>query len=314
VGRDPIEEEGGLNLYGFVGNNSVNRWDYLGMFWVQEFSRNDDGSVRINLRLDDQGNENILEMSGEEYAAYSAGVNFDFEQAFASGSGFVNNTLSIRGLGIDGMDLDDLNDRASFDAWVDQERAKDRQAQNNVDNQGMLTGDALRDVVMGGLQLAQATPQGRMTSPLNPGPRLVRLDRGLWSGRAPLSPGPIGPFPYSEFRNAGDPRPPPPREGPPASSWTGNRNFQLGSDPLQPSRNPPGAVNGINYTGHAFDQMQNRGIPPSVVASVIQNGTPSPGSRPGTATYFDSTNNVTVVRSTTTGVVITIIPGGSRGP
>ncbi len=28
--RDPIEERGGLNLYGFVGNDGVNQWDYLG--------------------------------------------------------------------------------------------------------------------------------------------------------------------------------------------------------------------------------------------------------------------------------------------
>src|SRR5690625_6968065 len=26
--RDPIEEQGGLNLYGFVRNDPVNRWDY----------------------------------------------------------------------------------------------------------------------------------------------------------------------------------------------------------------------------------------------------------------------------------------------
>jgi RHS repeat-associated protein len=31
LGRDPIEEEGGLNLYGFVENNGVNQWDYLGL-------------------------------------------------------------------------------------------------------------------------------------------------------------------------------------------------------------------------------------------------------------------------------------------
>ncbi len=31
LGRDPIEEEGGINLYGFVGNNVVNRWDKLGL-------------------------------------------------------------------------------------------------------------------------------------------------------------------------------------------------------------------------------------------------------------------------------------------
>ena len=29
--KDPIEERGGLNLYGFVGNDGVNRWDYLGL-------------------------------------------------------------------------------------------------------------------------------------------------------------------------------------------------------------------------------------------------------------------------------------------
>jgi len=31
--RDPIEERGGLNLYGFVGNNCENWWDYLGFDW-----------------------------------------------------------------------------------------------------------------------------------------------------------------------------------------------------------------------------------------------------------------------------------------
>jgi len=31
LNRDPIGEQGGENLYGFVGNNPVNRWDYLGL-------------------------------------------------------------------------------------------------------------------------------------------------------------------------------------------------------------------------------------------------------------------------------------------
>ena len=30
LSRDPIEEEGGINLYGFVGNDGVNKWDLLG--------------------------------------------------------------------------------------------------------------------------------------------------------------------------------------------------------------------------------------------------------------------------------------------
>ena len=31
LNRDPIEEQGGLNLYGFVGNDGVNKWDRLGL-------------------------------------------------------------------------------------------------------------------------------------------------------------------------------------------------------------------------------------------------------------------------------------------
>jgi len=31
LNRDPIEEAGGLNLYAFVGNDPVNRWDTLGL-------------------------------------------------------------------------------------------------------------------------------------------------------------------------------------------------------------------------------------------------------------------------------------------
>jgi len=33
--RDPIEEEGGINLYGFVGNDGLNKWDNLGMIDCQ---------------------------------------------------------------------------------------------------------------------------------------------------------------------------------------------------------------------------------------------------------------------------------------
>ena len=32
LGRDPITERGGINLYGFVNNDGMNRWDYLGLF------------------------------------------------------------------------------------------------------------------------------------------------------------------------------------------------------------------------------------------------------------------------------------------
>src|SRR6266545_6312322 len=34
LNRDPIEERGGLNLYGFVGNDSLNRFDPFGLDWT----------------------------------------------------------------------------------------------------------------------------------------------------------------------------------------------------------------------------------------------------------------------------------------
>ena len=33
IKRDPIEEEGGVNLYGYVANSPIDRFDYLGMAW-----------------------------------------------------------------------------------------------------------------------------------------------------------------------------------------------------------------------------------------------------------------------------------------
>jgi RHS repeat-associated protein len=35
LSRDPIGEEGGINLYGYVGNNPINLWDPLGLEDIQ---------------------------------------------------------------------------------------------------------------------------------------------------------------------------------------------------------------------------------------------------------------------------------------
>jgi RHS repeat-associated protein len=41
VGRDPIAEEGGLNLYSFVRNNPLNLWDYLGLAYGDTHADNE---------------------------------------------------------------------------------------------------------------------------------------------------------------------------------------------------------------------------------------------------------------------------------
>jgi len=45
INRDPIEEQGGINLYSFVGNNAVNAWDYLGMDAFMTTYMTSDGEV-----------------------------------------------------------------------------------------------------------------------------------------------------------------------------------------------------------------------------------------------------------------------------
>jgi hypothetical protein len=37
--RDPIQEQGGLNLYGFVGNDGLNNWDILGLSPMEKASQ-----------------------------------------------------------------------------------------------------------------------------------------------------------------------------------------------------------------------------------------------------------------------------------
>lgn len=41
LNRDPIKEQGGPNLYGFVGNDPVNRLDYLGLIFERDDEWND---------------------------------------------------------------------------------------------------------------------------------------------------------------------------------------------------------------------------------------------------------------------------------
>jgi RHS repeat-associated protein len=99
-------------------------------------------------------------------------------------------------------------------------------------------------------------------------------------------------------------------ECPPASSYSGSRRSQLQEPSGVPPRNSPTNINDIPYSGHAVDQMQNRGIPPSAVEQAIKQGEPlSRAGRNDRIYYYDSLNNITVPVDSTTGTVITVIPG-----
>lgn len=51
--RDPIGENGGINLYGMVGNDAVGRWDYLGLTMAappEDFIKKDGDCVTLTLK------------------------------------------------------------------------------------------------------------------------------------------------------------------------------------------------------------------------------------------------------------------------
>jgi len=70
LNRDPIKERGGRNLYGFIGNSSLNGWDVLGMTFAAEkpdptkllpldIARHDsDGWVQVGVKEDSLCNPN----------------------------------------------------------------------------------------------------------------------------------------------------------------------------------------------------------------------------------------------------------------
>ena len=73
-----------------------------------------------------------------------------------------------------------------------------------------------------------------------------------------------------------------------------------------PKVNAPGTVNGIDYSGHALDQMASDGIMPSVVQNAVDTAPGMIGKARGTTAFHDVVNNITVITNTSTGRVITV--------
>ena len=91
-----------------------------------------------------------------------------------------------------------------------------------------------------------------------------------------------------------------------ATGFLGHRGYQLQN--MQAVRNAPEVIGGRTFSGHALDQMQNRGFMPSVVENAIQTGTPFAG-RGGVLGYADRVNSLRVFLNGETGTVVTVIPG-----
>jgi len=90
--------------------------------------------------------------------------------------------------------------------------------------------------------------------------------------------------------------------------FKGRKGFELRNAPYQNVKNTLTMINNREFSGHALDQMQNRGIMPSIVENTIKEGIIF-STKPGTIGYYDRVNNLRIVTNAETGKVITIIPG-----
>ena len=76
LSRDPIEEQGGLNLYGFVNNDPVNKWDRLGL-WSHFHDCNED---QLDLLSDTE--EKAKKCLAEWSKFFESLNNFNYENFF----------------------------------------------------------------------------------------------------------------------------------------------------------------------------------------------------------------------------------------
>lgn len=77
---------------------------------------------------------------------------------------------------------------------------------------------------------------------------------------------------------------------------------------LQDGINKPTRIYGRDYTGHAIDSMQERGITPSVVENAIRHGKATQNYIPGRISHYDAINNLTVITDSL-GKIITVSYG-----
>ncbi|HKV23101.1 MAG TPA: RHS repeat-associated core domain-containing protein [Candidatus Acidoferrum sp.] len=82
-------------------------------------------------------------------------------------------------------------------------------------------------------------------------------------------------------------------------------NMYVGSgEENGPPTNAPATILGREYSGHALDRMQGRGLTPTVVEEIIASGTESAGTEPGTTMH--SAQGITVITNQT-GRVVTVM-------
>jgi hypothetical protein len=103
---------------------------------------------------------------------------------------------------------------------------------------------------------------------------------------------------------------PPGTQGGSATGFRGSKRAPMQNVPYQELQNGDAVVEGRVYSGHALDQMRNRGFTPTVVENAIKTGVSAPDPQLGRTRFYDVANNVTVV--TEGERVVTVVHGRLR--
>jgi hypothetical protein len=148
---------------------------------------------------------------------------------------------------------------------------------------------------------APATQKAPRNSPRAPHPAPVKKNTTPKSAQKSAPKRQVTPTPTP----AAKPKSKPASEG---TGFKGRKGFELKNPHYQKSRNTPAIINNREFSGHALDQMQNRGLTPSVVENAIKKNNLFP-TRPGTSGYYDTINNFHVITNSKTGRIITVIWG-----
>ncbi len=89
------------------------------------------------------------------------------------------------------------------------------------------------------------------------------------------------------------------------STPIGSSGWELKRTKYQSKINKKTIIYGREYTGHALDSMQARGLTPLSIENTIKNGVTSQAPLPGRLMHYDHVNNITVITDQQTGRVIT---------
>jgi hypothetical protein len=90
------------------------------------------------------------------------------------------------------------------------------------------------------------------------------------------------------------------------SNLTGRKGWELKEASFQDRIHTETIIEGNCYSGHAVDQMQRRGIYPSVVKNIIETQVPKVGREVGTLEYFDTENNILIIVNSESKKIITV--------